>query len=82
MNSLNFQPLDKFLVIAVSDTFLEALYAPTCRNFPAVFGQSKIKGGTLVHLPFRQDSATVMVDNALDDGQTDAGAFILPAAID
>ncbi len=52
-------------------------------RFGSVFfiGQSKIEGVPGVHLPHRSDPAPMTLNDALDDGQPDTGAFIFRAAV-
>src|SRR5580658_7783630 len=40
-------------------------------------GQSEVEGGALVDGGFGPDAAAVAEDDALDDGEADAGAFVL-----
>jgi hypothetical protein len=78
----SFQLPDKSRIIAVINGLLEGAPGTNLPTLSPVLRESKVKGRSFVHLPFRPDPATVTVDNVLDDGQTDAGAFILPAARD
>ena len=43
---------------------------------PPVVRQSKVKGRSLIHFSLSPDPAAVTLDDALDDGQADAGAFV------
>src|SRR5665647_394921 len=60
---------------AVSNTWTNS------QNSRPVLRQSEIKGGAFTDLPFGPDAATVPLDNALDYGQADAGAFVFMSTV-
>src|SRR4030067_3062358 len=43
--------------------------------------QGEVEGGSPVDLAFHPDASTVAMDDALNDGQPDAGAFVLIRAV-
>jgi hypothetical protein len=53
----------------------KALGATDRNSFP-IFRQSEIKGGALVELRLSPNAAAMALDDALDNGKADAGAFV------
>jgi len=53
----------------------------TCRNSSLIFWQGEIKDRAFAHSSLSPDPAAVPLDDALHNGEADAGAFVFRAVV-